>query len=171
MAVFDGVFLHLYKYRLYQHEESRFEHLTHTIRAVLFTCILISLFINIGNNNLFLFGCILIAVDIITLLVDAYVEKDSRAFMGGLPRWEYIVHLLVNGFHFAAIAVFLVIKININTDGISLTESFQQIENYQTFKIIALNLLPGAIIISLVHIMVYVPKFKYYFEKIQIKCC
>lgn len=66
---------------------------------------------------------------------------------------------------------FLVIKININTDGISLTESFQQIENYQTFKIIALNLLPGAIIISLVHIMVYVPKFKYYFEKIQIKCC
>lgn len=53
LAVFDGVFLHLYKYRLYQHEESRFEHLTHTIRAVLFTCILISLFINIGNNNLF----------------------------------------------------------------------------------------------------------------------
>lgn len=32
--------------------------------------------------------------------------KDSRAFMGGLPRWEYIVHLLGNGFHFAAIAVF-----------------------------------------------------------------
>ncbi|ASE62080.1 hypothetical protein CEQ15_11550 [Chryseobacterium indologenes] len=171
LAVFDGVFLHLYKYRLYQHEESRFEHLTHTIRALLFTGILISLFINIENNNLFLFGCILIAVDIITLLVDAYVEKDSRAFMGGLPRWEYIVHLLVNGFHFAAIAVFLVIKININADGISLTENFQQIENYQTFKIIALNLLPGAIIISLLHIMVYSPKFNYYFKKIQLKCC
>lgn len=82
LALFDGVFLHLYKYRLYQHKESRFEHLTHTIRALLFTGILISLFINIENNNLFLFGCILIVTDIITLLVDAYVEKDSRAFMG-----------------------------------------------------------------------------------------
>ncbi|AIL45278.1 hypothetical protein BEI02_15640 [Elizabethkingia sp. HvH-WGS333] len=171
LALFDGVFLHLYKYRLYQHKESRFEHLTHTIRALLFTGILISLFINIENNNLFLFGCILIVTDIITLLVDAYVEKDSRAFMGGLPRWEYIVHLLVNGFHFAAIAVFLVIKINLDSDGIRLIENFQQIENYQTFKIIAINLLPGAIIISLLHILVYSPKFNYYFKKMKLKCC
>ncbi|WP_449397676.1 hypothetical protein [Chryseobacterium wanjuense] len=124
LALFDGVFLHLYKYRLYQHKESRFEHLTHTIRALLFTGILISLFINIENNNLFLFGCILIVADIITLLVDAYVEKDSRAFMGGLPRCEYIVHLMVNGFHFAAIAVLLVIKINLESDGIRLIEKF-----------------------------------------------
>lgn len=33
LAVFDGVFLHLYKYRLYQHKESKFEHFTHTLRA------------------------------------------------------------------------------------------------------------------------------------------
>lgn len=34
LALFDGVFLHLYKYRLYEHKESKFEHLTHTIRAI-----------------------------------------------------------------------------------------------------------------------------------------
>lgn len=54
LALFDGVFLHLYKYRLYEHKESKFEHLTHTVRAVLFTGILIALFINIEDNRWFL---------------------------------------------------------------------------------------------------------------------
>lgn len=32
LALFDGVFLHLYKYRLLEHKESKFEHLTHTVK-------------------------------------------------------------------------------------------------------------------------------------------
>ncbi len=172
LALFDGVFLHLYKYRLYEHKESKFEHLTHTIRALLFTGILISLFINIEDNSLFLLlGAALVIADIITLIIDAYVEKDSRLFMGGLPRWEYIIHLLVNGFHFASIAVFLVIKINIDGHGITLVNNFQQVEHFHTFKAIAVNLLPGAILISLLHILVYFPKFNCYFNKLQLKCC
>ncbi|MCH5684670.1 hypothetical protein LWM68_10590 [Niabella sp. W65] len=171
LALFDGVFLHLYKYRLYEHKESKFEHLTHTIRAILFTGILISLFINIENNSLFLFGTILVIADIITMIIDAYAEKDSRTFMGGLPRWEYIIHLLVNGFHFASIAVFLVIKINLDNNGITLVNNFQQIESFHIFRTIAINLLPGAMLISLLHILVYFPKFNFYFNKLQLKCC
>ena len=112
----------------------------------------------------------MIGADIITLLVDAYVEKIVEHLWEGYQDgnilfiyWEMVSTL--------PLSLFLVIKININADGISLTENFQQIRNYQIFKIIALNLLPGAIIISLIHIMVYIPKFKYYFEKIQFKCC
>ena len=171
LALFDGVFLHLYKYRLYEHKESKFEHLTHTVRAILFTGILVSLFINIENNSLFLFGSILLVADIITLIVDAYAEKDSRQFMGGLPRWEYIIHLLVNGFHFASIAVFLVIKINLDSNGITLANNFQQVESFHTFRTIAINLLPGAALISLLHILVYFPKFNFYFNKLKLKCC
>ena len=171
LAVFDGVFLHLYKYHLYEHKESRFEHLTHTIRAFLFTGILATLFINIENNNLFVIGCVLIVADIITLLLDAYVEKDSRQFMGGLPRWEYMIHLMVNGFHFAAISVFLVIKLNFDSTGFTLAQNFQHIESYDTFGFIAINLLPGAIIISLLHVLPYIPKFIKYFNKLQLKCC
>lgn len=171
LAVFDGVFLHLYKYRLYQHKEGRFEHLTHTIRAILFTGILTSLFLNIENNSLFLLGCVLTVAHIITLLMDAYVEKDSRKFMGGLPRWEYIIHLVVNGFHFAAIAVLLVIKINLKGAGITFNTNFQQVESFHIFKSIAINLLPGAIIISLLHLLVYNLKFGTYFGKMQFKCC
>ena len=171
LALFDSVFLHLYKYRLYEHKESKFEHLTHTIRALLFTGILISLFINIEDNSLFLLGAAFVIADIITLIIDAYVEKDRRSFMGGLPRWEYIIHMLVNGFHFASIAVFLVIKINLDSNGITLVNNFQQVENFHTFKTIAVNLLPGAVLISLLHILVYFPKFNFYFNKLQLKCC
>lgn len=171
LALFDGVFLHLCKYRLYEHEESKFEHLTHTVRAILFTGILISLFINIEDNKWFLLGVALVVADIITLVIDAYVEKDSRTFMGGLPRWEYIIHLLVNGFHFASIAVFLVIKISIDGNGITLSDNFQHIESFHTFRAIAVNLLFGAVLISLLHILVYFPKFSSYFNRLKFKCC
>lgn len=171
LALFDGVFLHLYKYRLYEHKESKFEHLTHTVRAVLFTGILIALFINIEDNRWFLYGIALVVADIITLVIDAYVEKDSRSFMGGLPRWEYIIHLLVNGFHFASIAVFLVIKINLDGNGVTLADNFQQVESFHIFRAIAVNLLFGAVLISLLHILVYVPKFNFYFNKLKLKCC
>ena len=171
LALFDGVFLHLYKYRLYEHKESKFEHLTHTVRAILFTGILIALFINIEDNRWFLLGTALVVADMITLIIDAYVEKDSRHFMGGLPRWEYIIHLLVNGFHFASIAVFLVIKINLDSNGITLTNNFQQVESFHIFRAIAVNLLPGVMLISLLHILVYFPRFNSYFNKLKFKCC
>lgn len=171
LALFDGVFLHLYKYRLHEQKESQFEHLTHTIRAVLFTGILITLFINIEDNKLFFLGVLLVVVDMITLLIDAYAEKDSRRFMGGLPHSEYIIHLLVNGIHFASIAVFLVIKINLDSNGITLASNFQQVESFYIFRTVAINLLPGAMLISLLHILVYFPKFNFYFHKIRFKCC
>lgn len=171
LALFDGVFLHLYKYRLHDQKESKFEHMTHTIRALLFSGILYTLFIGIENNKLFFIAIVLVFLDIITLIIDAYTEKDSREFMGGLPRWEYILHLLINGFHFAGIAVFLVIKINLTKEGMILQNSFQEFESYNLFKIIALNLLPGSILTGLLHVLVYIPKFNLYFKKIQLKCC
>ncbi|KKX49168.1 hypothetical protein L950_0216895 [Sphingobacterium sp. IITKGP-BTPF85] len=171
LAVYDGVFLHLYKFRLYDQKESRFEHLTHTVRALLFVGILLTVFINIENNNLFLLGLTLVLLDIITLLIDAYVEKDSRVFMGGLPRWEYIIHLLVNGFHFASITSLLIIKIKFTDLGISLNNNLHVFKNFEFFKLVAVNLLPGAIIISILHILVYNIKFKKYINTLKINCC
>ncbi len=171
LALFDGVFLHLYKYRLYEHRDSQLEHLTHTIRAILFTGILLTLFLNIENNTLFFIGLAMVFADIATLVVDAYLEKDSRQFMGGLPRWEYIIHLLVNGFHFASIAVFLIIKMRLDADGVTLVSDFQHVQSFQIFNFVAVNLLPGAILISVLHLLVYSPKFNFYFQKIQFRCC
>lgn len=171
LALYDGVFLHLYKYKLFAHNQSKFEHLTHTIRAVLFVGILATVYLNIENNTLFYVGITLIALDIATLLIDAYVEKDSRAFMGGLPRWEYIIHLLVNGFHFAGIALLLAIKIQITSSGAQLVTNFDGVTNLQYLKTLSVNLLPGSVLIAVLHILVLVPRFSVRFSKLKFSCC
>lgn len=171
LAVIDGVYFHLYRYQLHDRAESQLEHLTHTIRAFLFSGILITLFIQINDNRFFYLGMAMVLLDILVLLVDAYSEKDSRAFMGGLPRWEYMLHLMVNGFHFAAIAVFLVLKINITTDGFVLNQHFEGIQSYPIFQFVAINLLPGSLLISLLHVLVYSSRVSAFMKRIRFSCC
>lgn len=107
------------------------------------------------------------------MAVDAFIEKDSREFMGGLPRWEYILHLFVNGFHFASIAVFLSIKVNVKNDKIAILSNFDQYQNYQIFDAIVINLLPGAILIALLHLFLCIPKTRYVWDNLRakIQCC
>lgn len=171
LAVIDGVYLHLYRYRLQERTESRLEHLTHTIRAFLFSGILMTLFIPMDDNRFFYLGMGMVLLDILVLLVDAYTEKDSRAFMGGLPRWEYILHLLVNGFHFAAIALFLALKINATADGFVLNQQFESIQSYHAFQFVVMNLLPGSLLISLLHVLVYSAKVNSFIKNIRFSCC
>ncbi|RZL97515.1 MAG: hypothetical protein EOO88_62405, partial [Pedobacter sp.] len=92
LALFDGLYLHLIRYRLYEHKESRNEHISHTIRAVLFPIILYVLYLG-NSDSAFYIGMALVVIDISVLGADAYMEKESRVFMGGLPKWEYILHL------------------------------------------------------------------------------
>lgn len=153
LATYDGFYLHIFKYRLYEHPESKFEHLSHTIRAVLFPFILYYLFLS-DNLIAFYAGLLFVALDVLTMSVDAYVEKDSRTFMGGLPRWEYIVHLFVNGFHFASIAVFLMLKLGVEQGSIIVRNDFEAIDAYRDFIWLIENLMPGAIVMGLLHIMV-----------------
>lgn len=157
LATFDGVYLHLFKYRLYRHKESRFEHITHTIRALLFPFILYFLFLQ-QTTAAFYAGITFVILDLITLGVDAFVEKDSRAFMGGLPRWEYIIHLFVNGFHFASIAVFLALKLDIGAEGISFRHGFPGVKAFEQFAWLAGQLIPGALLFGVLHVVVMFPK-------------
>lgn len=165
LAFFDGVYLHLLKYRLHAITESKFEHITHTLRAFLFVGIVYTLYMNLQNNDLFYFGLAFVILDLIVLFADAFVEKDSRKFMGGLPRWEYIIHLFVNGFHFAGIALLLAIKINITEIGITLNNHFGNFKNYFTMIEVGKIILPGAILIVIFHVLVMLPKVDYLIVK------
>ena len=93
--------------------------------------------------------------------------------MGGLPKWEYILHLFVNGFHFASIAVFLVIKIKLVNNEFTLVQNFNGIENHLIFIFIVKNLIPGAIIIAIIHIITLFASTKIFWNKIRTKvtCC
>ncbi|MDT0539047.1 hypothetical protein [Croceitalea sp. P059] len=152
LATYDGFYLHLWKYKLYQHNESNFEHKTHTVRAILFPIIVWSLLIE-NSLEFFVIGMVLTFVDLIVLGFDAYSEKDSRDFMGGLPRWEYIIHLFANGFHYAIIALTIGIKLSIEGNSIYyITAPISTSLASNILTIVAENAIPGAVILAFLHV-------------------
>lgn len=169
LATYDGLYLHLWKYKLFKKKESVFEHKTHTIRAILFPLIIWLLFINKDVFSFYI-GITLVLIDLVVLAVDAYSEKDSRQFMGGLPKWEYIIHLFSNGFHFATTALLLTLRINITENGLSLSTITTEISKGQEIlNFISVQIIPGAIVMALLHIILISPKGIKLWDKI--KCC
>ncbi len=172
VAMFDGFYLHLIRYKLYRHAESKTEHLMHSLRALLFPLILTFLYLSASDTSFYI-GLALVLLDIVVLGFDAYMEKDSRTFMGGLPRWEYILHLMVNGFHFASIAVFLVIKIRLQTNGVILVHDLTGLSQYHLFVDIVKQLIPGAVLMGLLHVALLFPEPVRYYDSLlsRFKCC
>jgi hypothetical protein len=172
LAFYDGFVLHIFKYRLYRHPESRMEHLTHTIRAVLFPFIAFFLFYS-NCRACFWVGMAAVLLDVGVLLWDAYIEKDSRAFMGGLPRWEYMLHLLVNGFHFVSVAAILILKLDMAADGIVLVSNIDGLPGLDLFRALVANLLPGAVLLAVLHVVVLFPKSAAVWEQYRerVVCC
>ncbi|MFT5822641.1 MAG: hypothetical protein ACI8ZM_003897 [Crocinitomix sp.] len=151
LATFDGVYLHIWKFELFNHPDSKLEHKTHTARAILFPLIIWFLFIQQDTAS-FWIGISFVLLDLFVLAMDAWTEKDSRQASGGLPRWEYIIHLFSNGFHFAAIVIFVAIRLILNSEGIGLNIETQAAMALEFLNFIAINLIPGAIIFALLHL-------------------
>lgn len=173
LATYDGFYLHIFKYKLFDREESIFEHKIHTIRAILFPLIVWTLLINETNLTLFLIGIILVLIDLIVLGLDAYHEKESRSFMGGLPKWEYIVHLFANAFHFSAIVIALAIRINIVDNHLVFVNTVIASTAHDIFQFVAVNVIPGSIILALLHfiLMLEKPKIVWMSYRTKITCC
>lgn len=170
LAFYDGFYLHIFKYQLHNREESKTEHITHTLRAVFFPAILYFLFLEPDNHTSFVIGLTIVILDILVLGYDAFIEKDSRQFMGGLPRWEYIVHLFVNGFHFASIAVYLSIRLTFQNGEIMISNTNQ---SPGFFNLLIVNLLPGAIAMAILHVLLCMPKTGLIWNNFRgkINCC
>ncbi|GAB5473986.1 MAG: hypothetical protein Mars2KO_20850 [Maribacter sp.] len=173
LATYDGFYLHLFKYALFNREESLFEHKTHTIRAILFPLIIWALFINETNFLFFLIGLIVVLIDVLVLVVDAYSEKESRSFMGGLPQWEYIIHLFSNAFHFSAIAIVLALRLEIVENTVVFVNTIAPSSAHDLFQFVAINVIPGAIILALLHfiLMLEKPKTLWINYRSKITCC
>ena len=173
LATYDGFFLHIWKYRLFDRQESLFEHKTHTIRAILFPLIVWLLCINETNYALFLIGVALVVLDIIVLGIDAYHEEESRSFMGGLPKWEYIVHLFANAFHFAAIILVLALRLEISEGTLLFSTEIASSQAHSIFQFIAVNVIPGAIILAILHLILMMrkPRTVWMNYRSRISCC
>lgn len=174
LATYDGFYLHLWKYRLYNREESKFEHLTHTVRAILFPAIVLLLLVNQSNFNMFLAGIALAILDFVVLALDANSEDESRKFMGGLPKREYILHLFSNAFHYGVVILALVMKIRITGNTIHFVNNLDFSSfGGQFLLFVANNAIPGALILALLHILLSLNKSRAFLDhqRMRVTCC
>ncbi len=107
IAFYDGVILHIFKFNLHYHQETRFEHLLHSFRALLFSLILIFLFILKPEGVWLYFAILLLALDFVLEIIDIKTEGLSRLKLGGLPNNEYLLHALAITTRVAAISLWL----------------------------------------------------------------
>lgn len=173
LATYDGFYLHIWKYRLFDRKESVFEHKVHTVRAILFPLIVWLLFINETSFLGFIIGISLVLIDILALAIDAYHEKESRSFMGGLPKWEYIVHLFSNAFHFAAILFVLALRLDMTNGYLTFSNTLTTSPAHDLFLFVGVNTIPGALILGVLHLVLIVekPKTIWLNYRTKITCC
>lgn len=173
LATYDGFYLHIWKYKLFDRKESIFEHKIHTVRAILFPFIIWLLFINETSLLGFLVGVSLVLLDILALGVDAYNEKESRTFMGGLPKWEYLVHLFANAFHFSAITIVLALRLGISHEKLIFANHNVDSQAHDLFLFVGVNIIPGAIILALLHYLLMIEKTKniWLTYRTKVICC
>ncbi len=110
LAALDGVYLHLWRYRLYARPASRAEHRLHTIGAVLFVVTLPRLLLWQSGGWLLWSGIGLLAIDLGVELADMGIERRSRADLGGLSSFEYILHVVMVSARVAALTLALVAR-------------------------------------------------------------
>jgi hypothetical protein len=99
----DGIYNHLYRYRLYAHTSSFTEHLSHTFLTLgLPLTVTMLVFVEMGSGGFaFLLGIQAFAV--LNTLWDVSLELKSRAPLGGFPVHEYILHTVIFLLHGAFI--------------------------------------------------------------------
>lgn len=107
LSVVDGLYLHLWRYRLHARAESQREHWLHTARAVLFPPILAALFLAPPRGAVLWLGLALVALDQGVELLDTFSERDSRAALGGLGSFEYSLHGVLTTLRAGALALAL----------------------------------------------------------------
>ena len=75
LGAFDGIYFHIYKYKLHLHPPAQFEHQIHSFRGVLFIPIVFLFFVLNSAGSLLWLGIALLAIDFVAELIDILIEK------------------------------------------------------------------------------------------------
>lgn len=108
IAGVDGLYFHLYRYRLYLRPQSRREHRLHTINAFLFVPLVTSLFVAAPRGLFLWLALALFLASLAVEILDVLCEPDSRRDLGGLTASEYLMHFLMAGLRVGAIVPLLI---------------------------------------------------------------
>jgi hypothetical protein len=110
LGAFDGIYFHIYKYKLHLHPQAKLEHQIHTFRGLLFLPITLLFFILNSAGSLLWIGIALLIIDFIAELIDILVEKQARAELGGISPVESAIHVTATGFRMSALAIIITLK-------------------------------------------------------------
>lgn len=103
IAALDGLYYHLYKYRLYERPASRLEHQLHTANVTIFVPQVFLLFW-MQPHGLWLWLALLTFVaSLVVEFFDVLCEPASRRDLGGLSGLEYLLHFMMAGLRFGAV--------------------------------------------------------------------
>ncbi len=147
LSAVDGIYLHLIRYRLHAQPSSWREHLWHTGRAILFTPILLLVFVEQTGGALLYAGLAVVALDQGLELLDLLDENESRAPMGGLSTLEYVLHVVITTFRTGALALALAAR---PASAWSLDAVSTPLP--EPLSTVLWQLVPGAVIIAAVHV-------------------
>jgi hypothetical protein len=108
IGALDVIYYHIYKFRLARRPESWNETKTHIGRGLMLAIVTVILMMYRPTGLWFWLIAGLFVVDLVNSNVDAYLERDSRAALGGLPRLEYVIHITGSTSMGAIAAAFLI---------------------------------------------------------------
>lgn len=141
LAAVDGLWLHLWRYRLHEQPSARLEHGIHTLHAIVFPFLVWSVFLADGSLSLVAWAAI--AAVVVLVAWDAATETSSRDFQGGLPVGEATLHSVLHGLQVAAIALG-VVRSFADTPGVD-----------SPLRWVAWNILPGSVVVALIHAVLW----------------
>jgi hypothetical protein len=149
LAVVDGIYIHLVRLRLHERPGSYLEHVWHTAGALLAAPGLYALFVVVSGGALLWFGIAVTVLGQVVEWLDMASEKESRAPLGGLGSFEYILHAILTATRNVAFALSLAARpssaFSLSSPNVIGTLD----EPYRTF---VCCLVPGAVLIALVHL-------------------
>ncbi len=149
VATVDGLYLHLYKYRLHARPDSYREHLWHTGRAILFVPALILVWASPTAGGLLWIGVGLVAVDLVLEIGDMLGERASRATLGGLSTFEYAVHGVAVTLHASSLALALITR---PATAWSWTATESGVAYPAWIETAVHGLVPGAVAVAIIHV-------------------
>lgn len=153
LSALDGVYIHLVRLRLHAHPSSWAEHVWHTGRALLFAPILLTLFTVVSGGARLWAGILLVALDQALELLDTTSERSSRAPMGGLGTFEYVLHVTLTTLRTAAIALTLAAR---PASAYSLDAPQVVAELPGVWAFLVAQLVPGAVLVAALHVVLAV---------------
>jgi hypothetical protein len=157
VAAVDGLYLHLWKYRLYARPESLREHKLHTAQGALFAPVVFFLFYGDYGGPALWTAVLFLAFEQVVEILDVLDERDSRAGLGGLSSTEYALHAVAITARTAAVALALAAK---PLPAWSLDAPLVMGPGHEWASSVGLQMVVGNILVVGLHLWLMLPRYQ-----------